>query len=166
MNAVSSYPKILQLLAWLGLLLVPALGSAQTLEVSLHQDPAGISMSGSGTGAATMSFGTISRFGLPPSGVTITTSPSAWTVSTYFGVRATLTSGTSSSYRLQGQLQSADADRTWAINGQTLSSGVPVDVMLNGAYDSELRQTLTIMIPDSSPPGSLGNVIELTVIPN
>lgn len=147
-------------------LLHPGLASAQTLEVSLHQDPAGITMSGSGTGAASIDFGVISRFGLAPSGVDLTTSTAAWTLSTYFGVRATLTSGTSSSYRLQGQLQSADADRTWKINGQTLSSGIPVDVMQNGSYDTVLRQTLSITIPDSSAPGAMGNVIELTVIAN
>ncbi|HVT42871.1 MAG TPA: hypothetical protein VMT00_00620 [Thermoanaerobaculia bacterium] len=140
--------------------------AGQTLTLSLQQDPGGITLSGSGTESGSVDFGFLSRHAVAPSGATISTSNGSWSLTTQFAVKATLTSGTSGSYRLQAELGSSDAWRTWKINGNSIPSGLAVDVMQNGAYDSVLGQSLMIAIPDGSPSGAIDNTIHLTAIAN
>src|SRR5260370_24111209 len=62
--------------------------SAQvTLIIAFVSDPSGITLSGSGTSSASLSFGTVQAFGgTVPSGVTKSVAGNSWTLSTPFDV--------------------------------------------------------------------------------
>src|SRR5580692_6958299 len=111
-------------------------GSAQCLPavcqltIFLQSDASGISLGGSGTSAATMSFGSLTAFGgTPPAGVTRSTTSTTWKLSTPFDINVTCsnlltllpcTLLITPTFSLTAQLMSSDAIDTWQIGNTTL----------------------------------------------
>lgn len=141
--------------------------NAQTITVTISSDLLGATLSGSGTTAAALSMGLISKGGAAPSGMTLTKTATSWTLSTPFDVTVTkdLTL-VSVTYTLQAQLSTSDSSRTWSVNSLPLNALAPVTLTTIGAYAVPESQTFTLQIPDGAPPGALSNTIVVTAISN
>jgi hypothetical protein len=162
-------PRLLRLAFALGLFGAFAALDArtQTITIAITSDLAGATLSGSGTNATVLSAGMISKQGGAPSGVTLTTSASSWSIGTPFDVTVTPNLlPLSTSYTLQAQLTSADAVRHWFIDSIQLNSSTPVTITATGTYVLPQQHTFSLQIPDNSPAGALSNTITLTAIAN
>jgi hypothetical protein len=159
--------------------LMPSVASAQangaltvtanvetSVSLRFETDAAGVTLSGAGTSAATMDFGTVSAYGtIAASGVTRTVGAANFTVSSPFGVHVTSANGTSPNYVLAAALASADATNTWTMNATVLTTSNQVLGSTYG-YSSTVQHTLYLTVPFSAAAGALSRVINLTATPN
>ena len=142
-----------------------------TLVIQFESDPAGISLSGSGTASASMGLGAVRAFGgTVPSGITLTQGTSSFTLSTKIDVNvhkgsADVLDLLSTSYTLMAQLQSADAQNTWKWNSVTLSP-TSATITSSGVYGSTPSYSFSLAVPFSAPAGSISNSINFTAIAN
>lgn len=165
------------------LLMVPVLASAQvtssgTMAVTATVDPSisltfvtdasGISLTGSGTNAATMALGTVKAYGgSVPSNVTKSVNGvTDWSLATPFDVRVEKANTSSADYTLTGQLASADATRTWKIGSNTLSDTAASTLTSTGSYNTNVSHTFTLTIPHSASSGAVSNTINFTATAN
>jgi hypothetical protein len=146
--------------------------SAQTITLTFSSDPSGIVLSGSGTSAASLSFGTVQAFGgTVPSGVSKATDANArtCTLSTTVDVEVTYSRGflgaASSSYSLAAQLQSADVQNTWKWQSVALSTARST-IATNSAYSTTTPNSFSLVIPFTESAGSISNTIDVTVTAN
>lgn len=138
--------------------------SAQIVTLKFSSDSSGIVLSGSGTSAVSLSFGTVQAFGgTVPSGVTKTTGTNSWTLSTIVDVQVTQV-GISSSYTLTAQLSSADVQNTWKWQSVTLSTASST-ITATGAYGTT-PSTFSLTVPFSASAGAISNTIEFTATAN
>jgi hypothetical protein len=149
----------------MAMLLLSGRTSAQViLSFTIISDPSGITLTGSGTPAATMSFGAVQAFGgSVPSGVTKTVGANSWTLSTPIDLHVTQL-GISASYRLTAQLTLADAQNTWKLNAVTLSTAASTITASHG-YGTA-AYTFSLTIPFSAAAGLISNTINLVVTAN
>src|SRR5258708_14191084 len=103
--------------------------SAQvTLTIAFVSDPSGITLSGSGTSSASLSFGTVQAFGgTVPSGVTKSVAGNSWTPSTPFHLLVQkgaldVIDFLSTSYTLTPPFQAAHIQDTLKFNSLILST--------------------------------------------
>jgi hypothetical protein len=130
----------------LALISVPCVMQA-TLTLTFENVAGGITITGAGSGAATLSIGTVSKFGSVPAGVTRTLGVSNYTLATPMGVRVTKTSESSTSYTIRSKLGSSSTF-TWRVDGITLTTGFQ-NIVSGRAYATTYSYTLEIVIPDS-----------------
>jgi hypothetical protein len=164
-------------------LVLPGMASAQetssgTLSVSATVESSisltfvssgsGIALTGSGSNAATMSFGTVEAYtGSVPAGVTKSVNGvSYWQLSTPFLVRVEKANLTSSDYTLEAQLSAADATNSWIVGGVDISDGSSQQISTSGNYDSNDSYTFAMRIPHSSAAGLRSRVITFTATAN
>jgi hypothetical protein len=146
------------------------------LTIYLQSDASGLTLGGSGSSAATMSFGTMQAYGgTTPTGVTKSLGATNWTVSTPFDIKVTCTNLLSllpctiimtPTYTLTAQLQSTDTTNTWQIAGSTLSSTSATTLTANGTYGATNAYTFALTIPFSEPAATIGNTINFVVVSN
>jgi hypothetical protein len=146
------------------------------LTISIQTDASGIMLGGSGTSAATMSFGTMQAYGgSTPSGVTKGVGTTNWTISTPLDVKVTCTNLLNllpctilltPTYNLIAQLQTNDAVNTWKIGGSTLSGSTPVTITANGTYGSVVAYTFALTIPFTEAATTISNTINFLAISN
>lgn len=152
---------------------IPALCS---LTVSLQSDPSGITLSGSGTAATGMSFGTMQAYGgTVPTGVTKSLGSSNWTISTPFDIKVTCTNlGTllpctlliTPTYNLFAELLVADSINTWAVSGTTLNNTSYAVLTTSGTYGAVVPWTFSLAIPFTETSGLIVNSINFLIISN
>ena len=166
----------------IGLLLASPHARAQclpavcALSISLLSDAGGISLGGSGSSAATMSFGTMQAFGgTTPAGVTKAVGTTNWTVSTPFDIDVTCTNLVNllpctllitPSYTLTAQLQSTDTVDTWQLGGSTLSSASALTLTASGTYGATNAYTFALTIPFTKTAGLISNTINFVAVSN
>ena len=139
--------------------------SAQVVTLKFASDPSGIVLSGSGTSAASLNFGTVQAFGgTVPSGVTQTTGASSLTLGTLIDLQVTQIGILSSSYTLTAQLQSADLQNTWKWQSVTLST-TNTTITTAGAYGTT-SNSFSLTVPFSAQAGSISNTINITATAN
>ena len=163
------------------LLTVPAVAAAQdtatgtltvtaTVESSIgltfENDAAGVSMSGAGTNAATMAFGTVSAFNtIATPGVTRTVAAADFTVSSPFGVKVVKANTSSANYTLAAALGSADSTNTWRINAVSLTTANQ-DLGTSFSYGSPVAHTVYLTVPFSASTGAVSKVLNFTATAN
>lgn len=150
------------------ILCAAAWGQAQTITIAISSDPAGASLSGSGTRATSLSLGTVSRIGgAQPIGVTRSTTASDWTLSTPFDVTVTkdVLLVLSTSYTLQANIATSDAVKVWSVDAIPLTT-TPASMSITGSYATVTQHSLAVKIPNNAPPGAFSNTITLTAISN
>lgn len=148
----------------LGLLLSKS-SLAQTVTLTFVSDPSGIALSGSGTAAASLSFGSVQAFGgSVPTGVTKTTNASSFILSTMIDVQVTQSGLVTSSYTLTGQLQAADLQNTWKWGSVALST-TAATITTTGAYGST-ASNFSLTVPFSATAGAISNTMNFTVTAN
>lgn len=149
----------------LGFVGFPAPALALLITMTFDSVTGAVPITGAGTGAATLNFGSVSAFEPVSSGVTRTVGASSFTVSTRFGVKAThLLTLVSPSYTLQARLQSA-SPLTWQIDGVTMSTAAAT-VATSQPYGSIVPHTLAFVVPFSRAAGAISTVFDVTAIAN
>ncbi len=155
-------------LVLVAMLLWSSRSSAQlTLTLAFVSDPSGIALAGSGSSAASVSFGSVQAFGgVVPSGVTKSRAGSTWTLST--PIDFTVQKGgldvldvLSTHYMMTAQLLAADAQNTWKLNSVTLST-TAATIAPSTVYGT-VAYTFTLTIPFSAAAGTISNTISVTV---
>jgi hypothetical protein len=146
------------------------------LTLTLQSDASGLTLGGSGTNSATMSFGAMQAFGgTVLSGVTKTVGTAHWTINTPFDVKVTCsnlltllpcTLLLTPTYSLTAQLESADAINSWEIGGTTLSSSSASTLTSTGTYGAVTAYTFSLKIPFSESSGAISNSINFLSVSN
>jgi len=139
-----------------------------TISVQFITDPSGLSLTGSGTAAATAAFGTVQAYGgTIPTGVTKTVGASNWILSTPIDVL--VQKGTldvlSTSYTLTAALQASDLNHTWKFNSVTLSTTASI-ITASGVYAATVVYNFSLTVPFSTAAGAINNTINFTVTAN
>ena len=140
--------------------------TAASVSLTFVSDGAGITLSGSGTSAATVAFGSVQAYGgTVPTGVTRTVNGTTdWSLSTPIDVVVQVANQTSSDYTLTAQLQNADSTNTWQLATTSLST-TPATLTSTGAYGST-AYTFKLTIPFSAATGAISNTINFTATAN
>jgi hypothetical protein len=146
------------------------------LSISLQSDASGIALGGSGSSAASMSFGTMSAYsGTVPTGVTRTVGATNWTISSPFDIVVTCTNLLNllpctllitPTYTLTAQLQSADSINTWKIGSSTLTSTSATTLTASGTYGAATQYTMGLTIPFTEASGLISNTINFLAVSN
>lgn len=164
-----------------GLLILPSWGAAQdtangtltvtaTIESSIgmtfENDAAGVTLTGAGTNAATMAFGSISAYQtISTPGVTRTVSASDFTVSSPFGVNVIKANTLSGTYTLAAALGSPDLTNTWKINTTALTTSNQ-NLGALYSYGSPVSHTVYLTVPFAATTGGISKVLNFTATAN
>lgn len=141
---------------------------ASSINLTFVTDGSGVTLGGSGTNAASLDFGTVSRYGTPATNVTRTIGASTFTVSTPFDISVTKSNITSSNYTLGAALANVDAVNAYKIGTSALptSPTAPVSLTVTGAYASNVSHTLALIIPFSENATTITNTINFLATAN
>lgn len=116
------------------------------LVMLLYSDSNGVTLTNSGSNAATLSFGTVGAYGSLPTNVTRTNQTNTFTVSTYFDVNVQDSGITSSNYTLSAKLAStAPTGVTIQLGSITLTTSSQ-NISTTNAYGTNVQQTLSAVI--------------------
>ena len=117
-----------------------------------EQDPSGVSLSGAGSPAASLNFGTVAAYGTLSSGVTRThVGTNSFTVQTYFDVEVIEGGLNSNSYTLSAQLATAaPTGLGYGVDGVTLTSAAQ-NVQTNGTYNTSVQHSLSLVVSTAAP---------------
>jgi hypothetical protein len=142
--------------------------SAQTtLTLAFVSDPSGTTLAGSGTAAASVSFGSVRAFGgVVPSGVTKSVGASSWTLSTPIDFKVQkgaldVLDVLSTHYMMTASLLAADVQNTWKLNSVTLST-TAATIAPSTVYGT-VAYTFALTIPFTAAAGTISNTISVTV---
>jgi hypothetical protein len=135
-----------------------------TLALTFQNVAGGITITGAGTGAATLPMGTVSKYGSVAAGITRAVGASNYTLSTPMGVRVTKTSEASTSYTLRSKLGSSSV-LVWRVAGITLTTSF-ANVAAAQAYATTYSYTLDIVIPDSQATGTTSREVDFIAVAN
>lgn len=140
---------------------------ASSVSLTFVSDPAGITLGGTGTSAATVAFGNVQAYGgVVPANVTKTvTGTTSWTLSTPFDVVVEVANQVSTNYTLTAQLATADAIDTWKIGASTITSAAATTLTATGAYGTT-AYTLGLTIPFTKAAGAITNTLNFVATAN
>lgn len=132
--------------------------------------PAGVTLTGSGTNAATLAFGNVSAYSALGANIGRSVGASNFTVSSPFGVEVSKVNSTSASYTLAAQLNAADAVNTWQVGGTTITNASPTTITASGTYGTTApgtQYTLALTIPFTTASGTnISNAVNFTATAN
>jgi hypothetical protein len=160
---------VLSILALSGVAKAQAVGSGTlgvtadvegSLLLTFSTDPAGLAMTGTGSAAGLLPFGTVSMFGTAvPANVTKTqNAATSFTLSTPFGLRVDVANSPSTTYSLTAGLQVADAINVWSVNSVVITN-TPVQVVTGGGYGTVISYPFSLTIPATSGVQVINNTI-------
>jgi hypothetical protein len=137
-----------------------------SVNLVFNSDASGVTLTGAGTNAATLPFGSVQAFGgVVPTGVTRTVAASSFTVSSPVDVYVTKNNSTSLTYSLTAALGVADAVNTWTVNAVTLTT-TAAPITATGAYAGTGAQTVGLQIPFTNNAASISNSIVFVATAN
>ena len=147
------------------------LGVTATVQGSINltfvTDASGLAVTGTGTSAASLPFGTVGMYGgTVPTNVTKTLGATSFSLSTPFDVRVDLANSASTTYTLAATLAAADSINTWTLGPTDISSGASFALTSTGAYATALPYTLKLTVPASETAGVITNTINFTATGN
>lgn len=138
-----------------------------SIALVFNSDASGVALTGSGTNAATLNFGTVQAFGgTVPTGVTRTDGTIDFTVSSPVDVEVTEANSTSSGYTLTAELGSQDATNTWKVGGVKVTNSGTAQITAAGAYGSGSNYPVSITIPFSEGAATISNTINYVATAN
>ena len=138
-----------------------------SINLVFNSDPAGVALTGSGTNAATLAFGSVSAFGAVSAGVVRTAAATNFTVSSAVDVNVSKTNSASANYTLTAQLGAADAVNTWSVGGVGVTNAAAATITATGTYGSNSNFPVAITIPFTTASGTnISNTINYTATAN
>lgn len=141
---------------------------ASSIQLVFNSSASGVTLTGSGTNAATMAFGTVQAYGgTVPAGATRTvTGTTSFTYSSPFNVNVTLANSASVNYTLTAALNAADSTNTWQVDAVTLTTTAQT-ITATGTYNSNQSHTLALTIPFSEASGTaISNTVNFVATAN
>ena len=144
-------------------------GTVQSsISLIFNSDPAGVTLTGSGTDNATLPFGDIQAYGGSMSpGVTRTVGPDSFTVSSPVGVQVKKANSSSANYTLTAVLNGVDVTNTWQVAGVTVMNGAAATITTTGMYDNDVSNSVAVTIPFLTAGGTaIDNSIGFTATAN
>ncbi|HXE90463.1 MAG TPA: hypothetical protein VNK82_05805 [Terriglobales bacterium] len=139
-----------------------------SISLTFVSSGSGISLTGSGSNAATMAFGNVKAYGgSVPAGVTKSVNGvTDWTLSTPFLVRVEKANLSSSDYTLEATLSAADAVYAWEIDNVDISDGSAKTITATGNYDANDSHTFELIIEHSDAAGAVNKTISFVATSN
>jgi hypothetical protein len=139
-----------------------------SLTLTFSTASGGITLGGSGSATATITFGAVQAFGgSVPTGVTkAVTGATSWSLSTPINVEVVKHNSTSASYTMTAQLKTADTKHTWNFGTATVTSTAPATVTTTGVYSSTTPYTVKLTTPFTTAAGAVNNTIDIVVTSN
>jgi hypothetical protein len=137
-----------------------------SINLTFVTDPSGLAVTGTGSSAASLAFGTVKMYGgSVPTNVTKTVSgTSSFSLATPFDVRVDLANSASTTYTLTATLASVDAVNVWSINSTDISSAADFALTSEGVYSTNVPYTLHLTIPASEAAGGISNTIGFSAV--
>jgi hypothetical protein len=141
------------------------------INMIFNTDASGVALTGAGTNAATLAFGTVSAYGTAPTHVTVTPGGTSFTISTPVDVNVIRYNSSSANCALTAQLGSADAVNTWTVGGVTVTSSSAATISSSLAYQSGttggVSEAVSIAIPYTTASATnISNTINFTATAN
>jgi len=137
-----------------------------SIGLTFETDASGVSLTGAGTSAATLAYGTVSAYGtIAAANVTRSVAASDFSVSSPFGLKVIKANSSSANYTLQAALGSADATNTWTINATALTTSNQTLGSTYG-YGSAVSHTMKLTVPFSAAAGALSKNVNFTATSN
>jgi hypothetical protein len=139
---------------------------AGSISLTFVTDVSGVTLTGTGTSAAILPFGTVSMFGgsLPTNVTKTATGTTSFTLSTPFDVKVDLANSASTAYTLNATLATADAINAWVIGATDISTAGPFALTAAGVYGTAVPYTLHLTIPASATAGLISNSIGFSAV--
>jgi hypothetical protein len=138
-----------------------------SINLLFNSDASGVTLTGSGTNAATLAFGNVSAYGSLSANVGRSVGGISFTVSSPFDVQVSKVNSASANYTLKAQLNTADAVNTWQVGGNTITSASQVTITSTGAYATNVPYTLALTIPFATASGTnISNIVNFTATAN
>jgi len=139
-----------------------------SISMTFISDPSGVTLTSSGTNAATLAFGSVSASAAPPTHVTETVGATTFTVSTPFEVAVTVSNVTSANYALTAEMQTADAVNSWKIDTFPLTTvpAAATSLTVTGVYAADVVHTLFLTIPFTEGAAVISNTINFVATAN
>lgn len=135
--------------------------------IIFNTDAAGVTLGNAGTSAASLNFGNVAMYmTTPPAGVALTRTATDFTVSSPFDVFVDVGGVTSTSYRLQANLQSAPGVYTFKVDAVTLTTTASTVVAADPNYRTNVQHTMYLTVPKTAPAGVVSNTVNFTVTAN
>jgi len=140
-----------------------------SINLVFNSDPSGVTLTGTGTNAATLAFGSVEAYGGCPANVTCTPGAGSFTVSSPVDVAVYERNSSSASYTLKAALGTTDATDTWSVGGTTITT-TAATITATGAYTTSGTGTnypVQITIPYTVANGTnISNTIAYTATSN
>lgn len=139
-----------------------------SINLVFNSDVAGVALTGSGTNAATLAFGSVSAYGAIGGNITRSVvAGTSFTVSTPVDFNVSKANSTSANYTLKAQLGAADATNTWQVGGVTVTNGSQATVTGTGTYGSDVSEAVALTIPFTEASGTnISNTLNFTATAN
>ncbi len=141
-----------------------------SINLTFVTDASGLAVTGTGTGTASLPFGTVSMYGgSVPTNVTQTLSGTAsFSLATPFDVRVDKSNTASATYILTAVLATPDATNVWTIGATDISAGgINAPLATTAAYATALPYTLHLTVPATETTNlSISNSIGFTAVGN
>ncbi|MGA3328055.1 MAG: hypothetical protein ABSF45_26695 [Terriglobia bacterium] len=156
-----------------GTLAVTATVTSQ-IYMTFDTDASGVPLTGSGSNAATLPFGSVSAFSAPPANVTLTLQATTFTISTPVDVNVRISNPTATSPNctLKAQLASADATNNWTVGGIAVTSASAATISSTLAYQTGstttggVSEAVAIAVPYTEAATTISNTINFTATSN
>lgn len=137
-----------------------------SISLTFETDASGVSLTGAGTSAATLAFGTVSAYGtIATANVIRAVGGSDFTVSSPFGVKIVKANSSSANYTLQAALGSADATNTWTVNTTALTTSNQT-LGSSFSYGSAVPHTMKLTVPFTASAGAVSKSVNFTATSN
>ena len=156
---------------WLALAVVAAIprpvlaqGGGPPITLTFQSVSGGLSVSGAGTGTATVNFGNVSAYKTLTPGVSRSLASTDYSISTQFGVLVTKAGGPSPNYTLRARLLLAHA-LTWRIDGVDMTTSYAT-VAYTQPYASTMSHSLEFVVPFSYASGVVTTTLQVLAIAN
>ena len=141
-----------------------------SINLAFNTDAAGVGLTGSGSNAATLAYGTVQAYGgTVPTNVTRSVQATTFTISTPVDVNVSKYNSSSLNFTLKAQLGTADANgNAWTVGGVAVTSASAATITGTGAYATNVPEAVAIAIPLANTGAALNiaNTINFTATAN
>ena len=137
-----------------------------SISLTVETGTAGHTLTNAGTNAASAALGSLSKYGTPPQGFTITPAATDWTLASTVGVKLLKANSASTAYTLNAKLSTTPGTGVvWSVGGFALNETTVTALTAAGVYGTTASYAWGIVIPDALPTASaIDNVIEFSAI--
>ncbi len=134
------------------------------LQITFTTHSGGPTLSGSGSNAASLAFGTFNSFSpnTTSGGVTKTAGSGSFSLSAAVDIQVDVANSSSEAYTLAATLATPATANTWLIGGTDISDGSSHDLATDQSYGSPVAYAVKLTVPNSAAPGSITNSISFT----